>query len=854
MSFSLLAKTSLRYLLRHPWQFGLCILGVALGVAVVVAIDLANSSARAAFRLSTESLAGNATHQVIGGPNGFDEALYRQIRAEQGIRASAPVVTGYASMCAQASCENGKTVQILGVDPFAEGAFRQYLSDASFTSPTNQGSLTRLLTEPNSIIIAEASAQNLGISAGDNIFLRVGGVSQQTRVVGILSPQDKLSQQVIESLVLTDIASAQDLFMMAGRLSRIDLTLSDREVEQIGAILPASVELVEVNDQSATIEQMTQAFELNLSALSLLALIVGTFLIYNTITFSIVQRRGLIGTLRCLGVTRRQIFTLVLSEAAVTSLIGALLGLGLGIALGRGLVGLITQSINDLYFVMTVRSFQLNPIVLLKGALLGIGATLLAALAPAFEATATEPRSVLRRSSIEEGFIALAPRATLFGLLLLVLSLGLLLLPSNSLFFAFAGLFGLVIGCAACVPLLTIALLNGLQKLIGRLFGLLGRMAARDVVASLSRTSIAIAALMIAVSVIIGVGTMVGSFRTTVVDWLDQTIQADIYVATPSHTANRVDSAISLATVESLSELPGIVGRSIIRNVLVNGPAGPVQLIAVEQSGQQSQLARDFLAGDPNQAWDALPEGAIIISEPFSYRSGLGLGDQLSLRSDQGEQRFPIVGVIYDYSSDRGSIFMARSVYQRYWQDEQISSVSFYVAPNSDIEGLIEQMYQQVGEREELVISSNRGLRAGTLEVFDRTFAITSVLQLLATIVAFIGILSALMALQLERAQHLGVLRAIGLTPRQLWAMVLSQTSLMGLIAGVLAMPLGIALSLILIYVINRRSFGWTLQLTLEPSLFLQALIIALIAAFLAGIYPAFAMSRTSPALALREE
>lgn len=854
MSLSLLAKTSLRYLLRHPWQFGLCILGVALGVAVVVAIDLANSSARAAFRLSTESLVGNATHQIIGGPNGLDEVLYRQIRSEQAIRASAPVLTGYATLCAQQDCDDGKTVQILGVDPFAEGTFRQYLSDASFTSTNNQGSLLRLLSEPNTIIISQAAAQSMGLTAGESVFLRLGGISYPNQVVGILTPEDSLSQQAIESLVITDIATAQELLAMLGRLSRIDLTLSEQEAEKLRTTLPPSVELVSVSNQSDTIQQMTQAFELNLSALSLLALIVGTFLIYNTITFSIVQRRTIIGTLRCIGVTRRQIFTLVLAEAALTSLIGAICGLGLGIVLGRGLVNLITQSINDLYFVMTVRSFQLDPLVLLKGALLGIGATLLAALAPAFEATATEPRSVLRRSSIEESFIALAPRAALFGLVLLLVSLGLLLLPSNSLIFAFAGLFGIVIGCAACVPLLTISLLSWLQRLTGALFGLLGRMTARDVVASLSRTSIAIAALMIAVSVIIGVGTMVGSFRTTVVDWLDQTIQADIYVATPSNSANRVDSALSLATVESLSDLPGIVGRSIIRNVLVNGPAGPVQLISIEQSGEQTQPARDFVAGDADQAWSALPEGGIIISEPFSYRTGLGLGDQLRLRTDQGEQSFPIVGVIYDYSSDRGSIFMARSVYQRYWLDRQISSVSFYVAPDSDVSSLIEQMYHQVGEREQLVISSNRDLRAGTLEVFDRTFAITSVLQLLATIVAFIGILSALMALQLEKAQHLGVLRALGLTPRQLWAMVLSQTSLMGLIAGLLAMPLGIVLSLILIYVINRRSFGWTLQLHLEGSLFLQALVIALIASFLAGLYPAFTMSRTSPARALREE
>jgi putative ABC transport system permease protein len=244
----------------------------------------------------------------------------------------------------------------------------------------------------------------------------------------------------------------------------------------------------------------------------------------------------------------------------------------------------------------------------------------------------------------------------------------------------------------------------------------------------------------------------------------------------------------------------------------------------------------------------------VIISEPFAYRTGLGVGDNLMLRSDKGEHAFPIAGVFYDYTSDRGVIFIARPIYEQFWNDPAYSSFSLYVAPGTDIDGLIAQMRTRIGGRQELVISSNRGLREGTLAIFDRTFAITAVLQMLATIVAFVGILSALMALQLERARDLGVLRATGLTPRQLWGVVLSQTGLMGLLAGLLAMPLGIGLALVLVYVINRRSFGWTLQLILDPNLFAQALVVAVVAALLAGVYPAFVMSRTSPALALREE
>jgi putative ABC transport system permease protein len=199
-------------------------------------------------------------------------------------------------------------------------------------------------------------------------------------------------------------------------------------------------------------------------------------------------------------------------------------------------------------------------------------------------------------------------------------------------------------------------------------------------------------------------------------------------------------------------------------------------------------------------------------------------------------------------------VVMTLNEFQRNWNDRAISSLALYVAPGADVDAAVEQLRGLVGGQQEVLIRSNRGLRQGTLEIFDRTFAITSVLQLLATMIAFVGVLSALMALQLERARELGVMRANGLTPRQLWGVVLGQTGLMGFTAGLLSLPVGLLVAFVLVYVINRRSFGWTLQVNLTADVFVQALVLALIAALLAGIYPAYRMARTPPALALREE
>jgi putative ABC transport system permease protein len=297
------------------------------------------------------------------------------------------------------------------------------------------------------------------------------------------------------------------------------------------------------------------------------------------------------------------------------------------------------------------------------------------------------------------------------------------------------------------------------------------------------------------------------------------------------------------------------------RSVQVGTPSGPTTLLSVESAGGRGRSALRFLAGGGDDGWAAWESGAVFISEPLAYRSGLQVGASIRLPTDRGPRDFRVAGVYYDYTSDRGVIRMADSAYRASWDDRQISSLSLYVQPGADADAVIGRMRARVaglapalGGPPILTIGSNAALRSGTLAIFDRTFAITAVLQLLATLVAFIGILSALMALQLERTRELGMLRANGLTPGQIWGLVLGQTSLIGLTAGLLAAPLGLALALVLVYVINKRSFGWTLDLSLSPAIFGQALLVALVAAVLAGVYPALKMSRTSPALALREE
>jgi len=884
---ALLVRSALRSLRRHPWQAALSILGVAVGVAVVVGIDLANASARRAFDLSTEALAGRATDQVVGGPEGLPEEVFVRL-ARSGVLqdglAAAPVVEGYGTAHPTAELQSpdgsdgpdspdgsGVTLQVLGVDPLSEAPFRPYLAAGGSAGGRGGGpdTIGPLVTRPGAALLTPETAAELGISVGGRFDLSVGGSPHPLHLVGLLEPDDVRSRQALRGLLVVDVATAQEVLQRVGRLDRIDLHIpEDRDREAVLArlrdLLPPGATVEPATSRNRTFDQMTRAFRLNLTALSLLALVCGMFLIYNTMTFAVVQRRKLFGTLRALGVTRREILATVLAEAAAVGLLGTLLGLGAGILLGNGLVRLVTRTINDLYFVLSVRDLALDPTALATGAALGLGATVGAALRPALEATTAPPRTALSRSALESHVRRGVSRSAGAGVVL-GLAGGLLLALSSGLMVAFAGLFAVILGCALVVPAATVGLMALARRPAQALFGVLGKMAARGVVAALSRTGIAVAALAIAVSVAVGVGVMITSFRGTLVDWLDLTLRADVYVRPPG--PNRRPGAVPLGpeALRAIRETPGVAHLDLLRRTEVRDLAhrtevrnladsAPVSLLAL-RLGPRGRASFRLKQGEARRAWAALDDaGAVLVSEPFATLRSVEPGGTVTLLTPAGPHAFPVAGVYYDYGSDQGAVLMELATYRRLWQDRSVSGVSVYAAPGVAAEDLAEAIRRRTAPTQALLVRSNRALRTLSLQIFDRTFVVTEVLRLLAGLVAFIGVLSALMALQLERARELGVLRANGLTPGQVWQLVTSETGLMGLAAGLLSLPIGLVLAAIMIYVINRRSFGWTLVMELPPGVLLEALGLALAAALLAGLYPAWKMSRVSPAEALREE
>ena len=842
MSTHLALRAGWRHLLHRPMQLGLALLGVALGVAVVAAVNLATASANRAFDLSLEALVGQTTHRLTAGPLGIPEALYARLRMAYGLRRCAPVVEAYG----QAAEE---TLHLFGIDPLAEGRLRTFMHGLPGKA------LSTLLTEPATGLLAAPTAHRLGIESGATLNVRIGAHPREIRIVGLIEPADRREELALDGLLLVDISTAQELLDRVGRLDRIDLVLAPgpEPVARLREWLPPGVQLLEAGTRRQALVQMTRAFEINLQAMGLLALVVGGFLIYNTVAFTVMQRRELFATLRVLGLTRAEVFLQVGAEALVLGLLGSLLGLGLGIVLAGALLQLVTRTINDLYFVLQVTHLSLPPGDLLTALALGTGSALAAALGPAWDAARTRPRLSQNRSLLEARTHALTPWLALGGAIVGAAA-WLALQAEGTLLTGLAALFLIIVGYSLGTPLGVVILIRALARPLGSLARLPGRLAARGVDAALSRTGVAITALAVAVSATVGIGTMVDSFRTTVERWLHQTLQADIYISVPHQAAGGPRGALPAAVVARVRALDGIRALSAGQRITVDTVQGPVEILALS-AGPGRHRGLSFQSGDAPQAYDAFEAGrGILLTEPLAFRRGLQVGDRLELPTATGRRPFQVLGIVYDYGSDQGMVLMDRDLYQRHWRDAAISSLGVYLEPGAAPSSMLDRLRSRLAGLGPLDIRSNGEIRRLSLEVFDRTFAITRVLRLLLVGVAFVGILGALLTLQLERAREYAVLRAIGLTPAQVWGVVGLQTTVMGLCAAILALPLGLIMSHALIHVINRRAFGWSMEMVLSGQSLAAALMLSLGAALLAGVYPAWRLSRVSPAQALREE
>jgi putative ABC transport system permease protein len=841
---------SVRHLLHHPAQLGLALLGLALGVATITAVDIATASSGRAFELSMRAVNGAATHELSGGPGGIDDGLYVEWRlAGTGID-MAPVVEGYAVVGRQ-------TMQLIGIDPVVDAAVRrgegssggQTAAERVLSGDRNLARAAAWFTQPGAVVIARSTAERLGIEAGKPFEIRIGGAPHTAHAIALLDDEDA----GFDSLILTDIAQAQEWLQLRGKLSRVDLRVPDESaLSGLQQHLPPGLELRPAQGRAQQSLDMTAAFTTNLQAMSLLALLVGVFLIYSAISFAVVQRRRVIGILRALGATRGDVLAMVLTEAAILGITGAAIGLVLGVLIGRELVALVSRTINDLYFVVAVNEVVLPPASLAKAFLAGFGVALVAAALPAIEVANSAPQLGLRRSVLEARAANVARWLVLVSAACAVASGAIVFFSERSLFAGFVALFLLLISVAALTP----AVLRGLAHLASRTaarFSPIVRLAFGDIAASLSRTGVAVAALGLAVAAMIGVSIMVESFRESLRDWLLRTVRADVYVTAPGPGFGRPERRLDPQLIEALLQTPGVIAHSESRRVIVNSPRGPIPVDALNLS-EQSRASIPVTEAVAGSVWPAYDAGAVVISEPLAWRLQLDAGDRITLATSEGPREFDIAGVYREYGNDRGNVLMSRAVYSRLWRDDSITALSLFVSPDADATAITATLREAAAGVQNVFITPSADVRALSMRIFERTFVITRVLYWLAAGVAAIGLVSALLAWELERSRELAIVRALGLTPAGTGAMIEAQSAFMGVTAFIAAIPAGLLTALLLISVINRRAFGWEIELHVTAEQFVNALLLALAAALAGGLYPAWRSARAPVATEIREE
>ncbi len=750
-----------------------------------------------------------------------------------------------------------KSLPLIGLDLVAEGsAFLQSESQESAGSRTQNDSedvLLGYLGDADSIWVGSS----LGYKAGDRVALLINDQVHDYEMRGVYPDSNG-----DESAIVMDLAAAQHALARYGRVDRILLkvpetpSLEDWQ-QRLRAVLPAGVEIRPQGTGTNENRRMLAAFRWNLRLLSYISLVVGAFLIYNTISVSVVRRRPEIGIVRALGASRGFILSAFVGEAACFGLVGTLIGLPLGRLMATGAVRLMAATVESLYVSSRPGTIELNAGSVFLALTIGVGVTVASAYSPAREASQVSPVEAMARGRREYDVRVHKARD-----LRLALALGVAAgVASRAPAVAGKPLLGylaailLVVASALAMPEFVDAMTSLSSKLLGKLLGVEAMLASRSLAASLRRTSVLVGALSTAVAMMTAVGIMVGSFRQTVMIWMSDQLPADLYLRPAGSAAADRHPTISPGLAEEIAKLPGVAAVDRLRAYEIHFENMPATLASADLNVLRSYHNSDFLSGRPKEQVLAELRNSndVIVSEPFSHKHHLKAGDSITLSLGATKASFRIADVYYDYSSERGSILMDRKTMLRYLPDPAPSNLAIYISPKAQRD-VVRAEIEKATAGHRVLMFSNRDLRAEAIRIFDRTFAITYALEAVAVIIAVMGVAGALLALVIDRRRELGLLRFLGAATGQVRKLILVEAGLLGLLANFAGIALGFALSLILIYVINKQSFGWTIRFHWPVGILLGALTIVYMATVLAGLYPAQIAVRLNPVEVVHEE
>jgi putative ABC transport system permease protein len=827
-----------RPLIRDRMRTLLSLVSIALGVSVVVAIALAGRAAAGSFASSVEALRGNAS-LLIAETGGIDERLLGKLT-------QLPVPLQFTARIEDFAIPNGKgaALPFIGLD----------LINNALAAPKGGTSDFGSLKNP---IFAGSS---LGWRKGQAVRLLINDKMWTFTVAGVL-PQT--AGRVSENnAIVADIGLAQIVTGKVGRLDTIAVTVPsygtlDHWKHLLQAQLPASATVESSGARTDQNKKMLAAFRWNLRVLSYIALVVGAFLIYNTVAVSVSRRRAEIGILRALGLTREGVLGGFLIEAALLGAIGGALGLALGRVLSLGAIRLIGNTVQLLYVSSRPAPIAFTTSTVLSGLALGIGVSVVAALAPAFEASRVPPTEAMARGRREWIARLHAKRDLAFAFVLCILAvISALQGPVGGRpLFGYLSAVLLIAATAMMIP----PLLSFVSRVAGRAiehaFGIEALFAQRGLIASLNRTSVLVGALTTAVAMLCSVGIMVGSFRQTVAVWMDSELKADLYLRPAGSSAADRHPTIAPIVADEIEKIPGVAAVDRFRLYPITYQGLPASLGGGEASKVAAESATYFLPGENRSRILAeLPRGDnVVISEPFANKHHVKPGDTIRLPLGADVHSFRVLGIYYDYSTERGVVVMDRHTLLKYLPDPAASNIAVYLKPGADIKAVRAGIDRAIGSSA-IVVLTNSTLRRNALAIFDRTFQITWALEVVAIVVAVMGIAGALLALVIDRKRQFALLRFLGADKKQVRKIIVTEAGLLGTFSIAMGFVMGTGLSLILIFVINKQSFGWTIQFHWPVSLLLMALAGIELATLAAAFYPAQIATQLEPIAVMHED
>jgi putative ABC transport system permease protein len=838
--FHLLRLVSLRHLFGSPLRTVLTLVGVAVGVATMIGIAAINRTVLDAFRSTVDTIAGKADLTVAGSQSGFDDGLVDQVRAVPGVLHA----SGGLTVIAPVHGEPGTSLYVMGVDLLDDGHFRTFQAKGRDIGGLAED--LEFLNSTDRMLVSERFARERGLKVGDGFGL-VTPEGVEEFIVHALIEESGPVKAFGGSVAVMYVGSAQLAFGRDRLVDRIDVAVDPAVgIEAVQASLSAklgpSFEVERPSRRGASVEKMVRSFQLGLNIASAVALLVGVFLVYNTISIGVLQRRREIGTLRALGGTRLSLRALFTLEALVLGAVGTVLGIPLGILLAQVAIEQVSTAVSSLYVQINARDVTVGATELWLGALLGISGSAFAALRPSWVASRVQPVEALRRDvacGAQVGSVKRGPIVAGLMLLALVYPASLLPPPMENLpVGGYLGIFFTLMGVTLLSPLV----LRALQPLFQRpgqwLFGVSGRLAADNFARAPGRTAVPVSALAIGIAMTVCLAAFVGSFKLSAVRWIQEAVPADLFVTASAKIAGIKNIPMTAALGEDLEAIDGVESVDYVRLFQHDVLDLRIFVISVRpeiyyRHGKPTVLAGVLPSGSQHG------EGVVSVSENLARRRNLSPGDTFPLNTPDGVKTLTVGSVVIDYTSDQGALFMDRGLFVDWFNDDRVDTYELYLTDLARLEEVRRIITARFGERFDLYVLSNAELRQEAMGLVEAAFAITWAMEALAVLLALMGVINTLLAAVLDRTREIGLLRAIGADRGHILRLFTGEAAFIGVAGGLLGVVSGAIMGLLITHVVGVQATGWSFPFLFPTQTALQMVVLSAVCAIVAGLYPA---------------